>query len=100
MPTEMPGTINTIVVTNATLSAAALVEAHALAVEAKCAACTELGLACAKSGRPAQGTFKDFARSGVSVAGRGGPSSRCYTPKRFCRSSANTQPGLQWRTKN
>jgi adenosylcobinamide amidohydrolase len=54
-----PGTINTIVVTNATLSAAALVEAHALAIESKCAACTELGLVCTKSGRPAQGTGTD-----------------------------------------
>ena len=54
-----PGTINTIVVTNATLSAAALVEAHAVAIESKCAACTDVGLVCAKSGRPAQGTGTD-----------------------------------------
>ena len=54
-----PGTINTIVVTNATLSASALVEAHAVAIESKCAACTDVGLVCAKSGRPAQGTGTD-----------------------------------------
>jgi adenosylcobinamide-phosphate synthase len=54
-----PGTINTIVLTDAQLTPGALVEAHALAVESKCAACFDLGIASAKSGRPAQGTGTD-----------------------------------------
>ena len=55
-----PGTINTVVLTNATLSAAALVEAHSIAVEAKCASCAELGLRCAKTAADlAQGTGTD-----------------------------------------
>ena len=57
--TPPPGTINTIVITNAALSGAALIEAHALAIESKCAACAQLGLTCAKSGQLAQGTGTD-----------------------------------------
>ena len=55
-----PGTINTIVLTTASLTPAAQVEAHALAVESKCAECADVGLACAKEpGRLAQGTGTD-----------------------------------------
>lgn len=63
-----PGTINTIIVTNAILDdqtlstspVSALVEAYAIAIEAKCRASAELGVMCAK--RPdqlAQGTGTD-----------------------------------------
>jgi adenosylcobinamide-phosphate synthase len=48
-PPRPPGTVNTIVITNAVLDTSALVEAYAVAVEAKCAACAELGVVCAKS---------------------------------------------------
>jgi adenosylcobinamide-phosphate synthase len=54
-----PGTINTVVITNAELSKSALVEAHAISIEAKCAACTELDILCVKSGTQAQGTGTD-----------------------------------------
>ena len=53
------GTINTVVVTNASLESSTLLEAHGIAVEAKCAACIDLGIACAKTGRIAQGTGTD-----------------------------------------
>jgi cobalamin biosynthesis protein CobD len=44
-----PGTINTIIVTNATLdTTSALVEAYAVACEAKCRAVAELGIFCCK----------------------------------------------------
>jgi len=55
------GTINTVVMTNAALSPAALVEAYAIAVEAKCAACADLRVTCVKSGQLAQGTGTDCA---------------------------------------
>ena len=65
-----PGTINTIVLTNATLSPAALVEAHALAIEAKCAECADLGLSCAKNpAELAQGTGTDAT---IMASARGG----------------------------
>ncbi|KAL7518945.1 hypothetical protein ACHAWX_003745 [Stephanocyclus meneghinianus] len=54
-----PGTINTVVVINAPLSESAMVEAYAIAIEAKCAACVDLSLMCAKSGKIAQGTGTD-----------------------------------------
>lgn len=62
-----PGTINTIVVTNAILddpsssaNEAALVEAYMIAIEAKCRAAADLGVICAKHpGRLAQGTGTD-----------------------------------------
>eukprot|EP00804_Cyclotella_cryptica_P018102 CCRYP_005893-RB/>CCRYP_005893-RB protein AED:0.02 eAED:0.02 QI:115/1/1/1/1/1/2/1139/374 len=54
-----PGTINTVVVINAPLSQSAMVEAYAIAIEAKCAACFDLSLTCAKSGKSAQGTGTD-----------------------------------------
>jgi adenosylcobinamide-phosphate synthase len=54
-----PGTINTVVITNADLSKSALVEGHAIAIEAKCAACAEMGICCVKSGALAQGTGTD-----------------------------------------
>jgi adenosylcobinamide hydrolase len=54
-----PGTINTVVIINAPLSESALVEAFAIAIEAKCAACVELSVMCAKSGKHAQGTGTD-----------------------------------------
>ena len=67
-----PGTINTIILTNATLSDAALVEAHALAIESKCAECADLGLACTKdAAQLAQGTGTDAT---VVIASAGGSS--------------------------
>lgn len=54
-----PGTINTVLVINTPLSESALVEAYAIAVEAKCAACSELNVMCTKSGKNAQGTGTD-----------------------------------------
>jgi len=43
-----PGTINTIVVVDTPLSPEARVEAYAIAIEAKCAACVDHGVSCAK----------------------------------------------------
>jgi adenosylcobinamide-phosphate synthase len=57
--TTPPGTINTVVITNAALTQGALVEAYAITVEAKCAACADLRVACQKSGQLAQGTGTD-----------------------------------------
>ena len=55
-----PGTINTVVITNATLTPAALVEAYAIAIEAKCRACANHSVTCAKSpSELAQGTGTD-----------------------------------------
>jgi adenosylcobinamide hydrolase len=54
-----PGTINTVVVINSPLSESALIEAYAIAVEAKCAACVEISVQCSKSGMIAQGTGTD-----------------------------------------
>lgn len=54
-----PGTINTVVVTNASLTPGALVEAYSIAVEAKCAACSDLGVTCTSSMLLAQGTGTD-----------------------------------------
>ena len=54
-----PGTINTVVIIHAPLSEPALIEAYAIAVEAKCAACADWSVTCAKSGRIAQGTGTD-----------------------------------------
>ena len=58
-----PGTINTVVVINgATLTQEAMIEAYAIAIEAKCGACAEYSLACAKNARTlAQGTGTDCA---------------------------------------
>uniref|UniRef100_A0A7S4EIN2 Uncharacterized protein n=1 Tax=Pseudo-nitzschia australis TaxID=44445 RepID=A0A7S4EIN2_9STRA len=60
-----PGTINTVVVINgAPLSEGAVVEAYAIAIEAKCAACADFRLPCAKSlygNDLAQGTGTDCA---------------------------------------
>lgn len=58
-----PGTINTVVVINAPLSTGAIVEAYAIVIEAKCAACADLRVKCAKSmyGDLAQGTGTDCA---------------------------------------
>jgi len=58
-----PGTINTIVVINSPLSSEAMVEAYAIVIEAKCAACADLKVKCAKSmyGELAQGTGTDCA---------------------------------------
>jgi len=54
------GTINTVVITNATLTPAALVEAYAIAIEAKCRACANHSVTCAKSpSELAQGTGTD-----------------------------------------
>ena len=53
------GTINIILLTNASFTPAALVEAYMLAIEAKCKACMELGIVCAKTGELAQGTGTD-----------------------------------------
>lgn len=55
------GTINTTIVTNASLAETALVEAYAIAIEAKCAACADLYVTCTKSGQLAQGTGTDCA---------------------------------------
>jgi cobalamin biosynthesis protein CobD len=58
-----PGTINSVVVVNgAALSPGALVEAYAIVIEAKCAACANYGLACRKDPTAlAQGTGTDCA---------------------------------------
>lgn len=66
------GTINTVVITNAALSESALVEAYAIVIEAKCAACADLQVVCTKSGDIAQGTGTDCAvlisnNSGIKV---------------------------------
>lgn len=53
------GTINTIVVINGVLPDSTLVEAHALAVEAKCRACNDLSILCTKTTQLAQGTGTD-----------------------------------------
>ena len=55
-----PGTINTVVITNAALTPAALVEAYAIAIEAKCRACANHSVTCAKNpSELAQGTGTD-----------------------------------------
>lgn len=55
-----PGTINTVVITNADLTPAALVEAYAIAIEAKCRACADHSVGCAKNpSDTAQGTGTD-----------------------------------------
>ena len=54
-----PGTINTVVMIHGPLSKTALAEAYAIAVEAKCGACADLSVICAKSGKIAQGTGTD-----------------------------------------
>ena len=55
-----PGTINTVVITNADLTPAALVEAYAMAIEAKCRACVDHSVGCAKTpSDAAQGTGTD-----------------------------------------
>lgn len=57
-----PGTINTIIIVNAPLTQAALVEAYAVAIEAKCSACVDHGVTCAKdSTKFAVGTGTDCA---------------------------------------
>jgi adenosylcobinamide-phosphate synthase len=66
-----PGTINTVVITNAELSKSALVEAHTISIEAKTSACAELDILCKKSGALAQGTGTD-ATVVVSTATTGG----------------------------
>lgn len=43
-----PGTINTIIIVNAPLTQEAQVEAYAIAIEAKCSACVNHGIVCAK----------------------------------------------------
>ena len=43
-----PGTINTIIIVNAPLTEGAMVEAYAIAIEAKCSACIDHGIVCAK----------------------------------------------------
>jgi len=54
------GTINTVVITDASLTPAALVEAYAIAIEAKCGACADMGVCCAKNPTSlAQGTGTD-----------------------------------------
>jgi adenosylcobinamide amidohydrolase len=66
-PPYTPGTINTVVIINAPLSAGAMVEAYAIVIEAKCAACADLRVTCAKSlqslygSNIAQGTGTDCA---------------------------------------
>ena len=66
-PPYTPGTINTVVIINAPLSAGAMVEAYAIVIEAKCAACADLRVQCAKSlqslygSNLAQGTGTDCA---------------------------------------
>lgn len=56
-----PGTINTVVVINgAALTQAAMIEAYAIAVEAKCGACSDHSVMCANDAqRIAQGTGTD-----------------------------------------
>ena len=70
-----PGTINTVVITNATLTPAALVEAYAIAIEAKCRACANHSVTCAKSpSELAQGTGTDccvLIAASETVAGAG-----------------------------
>uniref|UniRef100_A0A7S4MVG6 Cobalamin biosynthesis protein CobD n=1 Tax=Odontella aurita TaxID=265563 RepID=A0A7S4MVG6_9STRA len=66
-----PGTINTVIVTTASLTPGALAEAYAIAVEAKCAACADFGVRCAKDPAVlAQGTGTDSAVLISSDAGR------------------------------
>lgn len=55
-----PGTINTIIITNTPLSSSALIETYAIAIEAKCRACSDHGVRCAKDDMSiAQGTGTD-----------------------------------------
>jgi len=58
-----PGTINTVVVINGcSLTQSAMIEAYAIAVEAKCGACSDYSVACAKNAQKlAQGTGTDCA---------------------------------------
>eukprot|EP00985_Skeletonema_marinoi_P007337 scaffold3221_cov126-Skeletonema_marinoi.AAC.4 len=57
-----PGTINTIIIVNAPLTQGAQVEAYAIAIEAKCNACVDHNVACAKdSTKFAMGTGTDCA---------------------------------------
>jgi len=54
------GTINTVIITNTPLSSSALIETYAIAVEAKCRACSDHGVRCSKDGMSlAQGTGTD-----------------------------------------
>eukprot|EP00977_Amphora_coffeiformis_P015705 scaffold4676_cov164-Amphora_coffeaeformis.AAC.2 len=68
------GTINTIILTNAILPESQLALAYAIAIEAKCRAATELGLACAKEpGTWSQGTGTDstvLIAKGETVKGK------------------------------
>ncbi len=55
-----PGTINTIIIVNAPLTQGATVEAYAVAIEAKCNACVDHNVACAKDATKfAMGTGTD-----------------------------------------
>lgn len=58
-----PGTINTVVVINGvSLTETAMIEAYAITIEAKCGACADYSIACAKNSRQlAQGTGTDCA---------------------------------------
>jgi adenosylcobinamide amidohydrolase len=58
-----PGTINTVVVINgASLTEEAMIEAYAITIEAKCGACADYSIACAKNTQKlAQGTGTDCA---------------------------------------
>ena len=70
-----PGTINTIILVNTPLAPAAQVEAFAIAVEAKCSACVNHGVACAKDGtKLGMGTGTDC--SALISPGRGSHESK------------------------
>lgn len=66
------GTINTIVVTNARLGTSTMMEAHAVAAEARCRACSDMRIICEKTGMLAQGTGTDttclLARTDSEIA--------------------------------
>ena len=54
-----PGTVNTIILTNISINESTLMEAYAVAIEAKCKVFAELGIPCRKTGKLAQGTGTD-----------------------------------------
>jgi adenosylcobinamide amidohydrolase len=72
-----PGTINIIVLTDAVLTPAAMIEAVQMVTEAKAAALQNLGVRSVKSGRPATGTGTDA----VAIAGGAGPATVSFCGK-------------------
>jgi adenosylcobinamide amidohydrolase len=70
------GTINTLVHVDAALADVALLEANAIATEAKCAVVLEAGVTSRRTGRPATGTGTDCTVVCCAPASRGARAAR------------------------